>query len=292
MPLNLAMSALSAVECILWVLLGSLFWRKNLQRRFPVMGSYLMLHVFSTPVLWVLFVGQSRHWFSDYCYVIYFFAFWAVYIVSAVMLYFVCLEVFRSALSGFPGLFKFGAVIFRWVALVSTVVSFSSLPLSHRGIMLLFGFAYRLMRSVSLIELCLLAFLCLSMNALKLSSRDLCFGIALGFGLMSTSDLINSLVMRASTSLTAPWQFAYESLILVSLGIWVAYVASPEPVRRPVVLPANSTVHRWNEIASALGHTGTQVAVRQYPDGFFLSDVERVVDKVLNRTLKGKESES
>ena len=33
------------------------------------------------------------------------------------------------------------------------------------------------MRSVSILELCLLAFLCLSMNALRLSVRDMAFGI-------------------------------------------------------------------------------------------------------------------
>ncbi len=50
--------------------------------------------------------------------------------------------------------------------------------------------AYALMRSVSILELCLLAFLCLSMNALRLSVRDMAFGIALGFGLMSANDFI------------------------------------------------------------------------------------------------------
>jgi len=34
------------------------------------------------------------------------------------------------------------------------------------------------------------------------------------------------------------------------------------------------------------------VAVQQPANSFFLTDVERVVEKVLNRNLKGKESES
>ena len=59
------------------------------------------------------------------------------------------------------------------------------------------------------------------------------------------------------------------------------YCALPEPVRKPVVMPANSTIYRWNEIAAALGH-GTQVAVQQPANSFFLTDVEKVVDKVLN----------
>jgi hypothetical protein len=55
-------------------------------------------------------------------------------------------------------------------------------------------------------------------------------------------------------------------------------------------MPVNSTIYRWNEIASALGHTGTQVAAPQPAGSFFLTDVEDVVEKVLNRALKGSES--
>jgi hypothetical protein len=71
----------------------------------------------------------------------------------------------------------------------------------------------------------------------------------------------------------------------------MVYSVIPEPARRPVLMPASSTIHRWNEIASALGHTGTQVAAQQPATSFFLSDVERVVEKVLARNMKGRESE-
>jgi hypothetical protein len=59
-----------------------------------------------------------------------------------------------------------------------------------------------------------------------------------------------------------------------------------------MVMPVSSTIYRWNEIASALGHTGTQVAVQQPANSFFLTDVERVVEKVLSRNLKSSESET
>ena len=76
----------------------------------------------------------------------------------------------------------------------------------HRGILIIPSIADGLMRSVSVLELCLLAFLCLSMNALRLSTRDLAFGIALGFGLMSANDFVFSSLISAHTSLTAPMQ--------------------------------------------------------------------------------------
>jgi len=272
--------------------LSFLFWIKKLHRRFPAMGSYLALRVVSMPVLVLLFYGQAQHWFNDYCFMMYFFAYWAVFIASGVILYFVCMEVFRSALAAFPGLMKFGIVVFRWIILASVIVTFSSMSFSHKGFMLIPDIANAMMRSMSILELCLLGFLCLSMNALRLSVWDLPFGIALGFGLMSANDFVQSLMITIHTTLTAPWQFVYESVILVSIGTWATYCALPEPVRRPVVMPANSTIYRWNEIASALGHTGTQVAVQQPSNGFFLTDVERVGEKVLARNLKDRESES
>lgn len=290
MPVNLAMSVMSGAEAVLWAVLAFLFWKRKLRHRFPAMAAYLALRVTATPVLYVLLYGQSHHWLNDYCYVIYFFGFWAVYIASAVLLFFICMEVFRSALSGFSGLMKFGIVAFRWVVLASVIVSLSTISFSHRGILLIPDFAYGLMRSVSIVELCLLGFLCLSMNALHLSPRNMAFGIALGLGVMSANDFVQSMVITISTTLNDPWQYVYESGILIALAALVTYCALPEPARQPVVMPVNSTIYRWNEIASALGHTGTQVAVQQPANGFFLTDVEKVVEKVLSRTLKGSES--
>jgi hypothetical protein len=286
-----AMTLLTVAEFALWCVLAFVFWRKKLSSRFPAMGTYLALRVASTPVMLAVLWVQSQPWGRNY-FAVYFFAYWAVYIASAVLLFFICMEVFRSALSSFSGLMRFGIVIFRWAVLASVIVSFSSIPFAHRGILIIPDIAAGLMRSVSILELCLLGFLCLSMNALRLPVRDLAFGISLGFGVMSTNDLVQSVMVSKFTSLTAPWQFVYESLILVALGTWVTYCALPEPVRRPVVMPVSSTIYRWNEIASALGHTGTQVAVQQPANSFFLTDVEKVVEKVLNRNLKSSESKS
>jgi hypothetical protein len=292
------MSAMCVAEFVLWAVLGFLFWKKSFRDHFPAMGNYLTLRITSMPVILALLYTQSQPWgrsttltyFSYYCF--YFYVYWAVYIASAVLLFFVCIEVFRSALSAFPGLLKFGTVIFRWAMLASVIVSLSTVSFEHRNILLIPEIAYRLMRSVSIVELCLLAFLCLSMNALRLSTRDMAFGIALGFGLMSSSDFILASFWNSQTTLTAPVQFVSEAVILASLGIWVTYCALPEQVRRPVVMQVNSTIYRWNEIASALGHSGTQVAVPQPANSFFLTDVENVVDKVLSRNLKGRASET
>jgi len=287
---------MTGVEFLLTAVIAFMFWKRNLHHRYPAMSAYLGLRLLSTLGFSLLLLGQSGRLvatadFERVCKQVYFFSFWAVYLASAVILYFICLEIFRSALSAVPGLLKFGIVIFRWAVLVSIIVTFSTVTFAHLGVGAITDVAIALMRSVSLLEICLLAFLCLSMNALRLSVRDMAFGLSLGFGVMASNDFVTVSLISRFASLTAPLQFAYEGVILVSLGTWVAYCAMPEPVRKPVVVPVNSTIYRWNEIASALGHPGTQVAGPQQADSFFLTDVENVVDKVLSRNLKSRQSE-
>jgi hypothetical protein len=284
------MSLLSAAEFLLWAVLGFLFWSKGLHRRFRAMSAYLILRVGSMPVLLgLLYLQAQPTGHQDFYFPLYFYSYWAVFVASAVSLFFVTLEIFRSVLASFSGLMRLGSVVFRWAALVSMVASLSTVSYSHISAMMIPSLAIALMRSVSILELCLLGFLCLCMNVLQLSYKDISFGFGLGFGLMSANDFVQAAIIVGNSSLVAPMQYVYESVILVTLGIWVTYVAIPERARKPVVMPANSTIYRWNEIASALGH-GTQVAVRQPANGFFLTDVERVVEKVLTRNLQGNES--
>jgi hypothetical protein len=293
MQLNSAMWAMTVAETILWAALAIVFWSKGLQRRFPAVCAYLMLRAIATPVFLFLLYGDARPWGHAYHLGwIYAWSFIAVYFASAVLLYFICIEIFRAALAAFPGISKLALVVFRWAAVVAFIVSLPAVSYTQRGLLLISDIAFGMIHSISVLELCLLAFLCLSMNALRLSVRDLSFGIALGFGLMCSGDLILVSLSPSITSYNDPVEFFYEAMVLASLAVWMTYCILPEPARKPVLMPASSTIYRWNEIATALGHAGTKVAVPLPASNFFLSDVERVVEKVLARNMRGRESET
>ena len=277
---------MSVAEFLLWAILGFVFWKKGLQERFPALSLYIALQVFTKPVLLGLLQIQAQPWGHQF-FPFYFYPFWIVYGVSAIALFFVTLEIFRSVLAALSGLMRLGTVFFRWVALVSAVASLGSVSYSHPSLLIIPQLAVALMRAVSILELCLLAFLFLCINALQLSVKDLAVGFGLGFGLMSANDFILTMFITGHPSLNAPLQFAYQAVMILTIGMWVAYCTLPERARKPVIMPASSTIYRWNEIASALGH-GTKVAVRQPANGFFLTDVERVVEKVLTRNLQGE----
>jgi hypothetical protein len=280
------MSLLTFLEVMLWIVVGVVFWSKKLHTRFPALHRYLLLRVIATPTLMVVLQLQA-HFNANIWFPVYFFGFWAVYIASAIMLLFVCIELFRTALSGFTGLMRFGTVIFRWAVVLSVISCMATISF-HHGILLIPDVAIGLMRAVSIIELGLLAFVCLAMNALQLSYRSLCFGFALGFGVLSTSDFVCANLFPRWTNFQAASQFVSEFITLAVLAFWTAYIWQPEPARKPIVVASDSTLYRWNEIASALGHKGTNVVT--VPQGatasFFLTDVEKVVDKVLTRQLK------
>ncbi len=286
---------MTGVEFFLWAALGILFWKKGLHRRFPAMGYYLALRAISGPLMLLLLYAASQPGSParyHLLYKVYSIDFYVTYFVTVVLLFFICIEVSRSALASFPGIARLTIVIFRWAAFVSVIVSISSVSYGHRGLHVMGEILYSLMRSASIFQLCMLAFLCLSMKALRLSARDLAFGIALGLGVMSSGDFILASLSSRIASLNDPAEFVYEALILMSLAIWTTYSILPEPARKPILIPASSTIYRWNEIATALGHTGTRVAVQQPANGLFLADVERVVEKVLARNMKDRESET
>lgn len=284
------MFAMSVAEFVMWAILAFLFWKRGLRRRFPVLGAYLILHVAAMPFLMGTFHLVTQPWGRNY-FPAYYLSYWGVYVASAALIFLICIEVFRSALKAFPGIARLGTVIFRWAAVASVVLTFSTVSFSHKGLLLIPDLGLGIMRSVSILELFLLAFLCFSMNALRLNIRDMAFGIALGLGMMACNDLVAVSLLSRSASLTSPLQMLYEGVLLAVMGVWAIYFALPEPAAKLVVVPVNSTIYRWNEIASALGHPGTQVATQQPANGFFLSDVERVVEKVLNKNLQNRESE-
>ncbi len=293
MQLNHAMWAMNVAEVVLWAALAIVFWSKGLHRRFPMVCAYLTLRAVATPLLVFLLYEEARPWgHANHLGQIYALVFFAVYFASTALLYFICIEIFRAALAAFPGISKLALVVFRWAAVVAFIVSLPAVSYTQRGLLLIADIAYGMIHSISVLELCLLAFLCLSMNALRMTVRDLSFGIALGFGLMCSGDLILVSFSPRLTSYNDPVEFLYEAMILAALAVWMTYCILPEPARKPVLLPASSTIYRWNEIASALGHTGTKVAVPLPAGNFFLSDVERVVEKVLVRNMRGHEAET
>ena len=276
---------LTYAEPVLWTAILIAFLRSDNRRYFPALTYFLTLRVVSTPLL-TFFLHAHRLWpaYDQTFYMFYFFIYWTSYLAGIVAIFFVIQQMFQYALAPLPGLSHLGLLAFRWASLASVVAAVAATTTAlphHFSIEWLPIGCERLMRCTGVLELCLLAFLALSVHTLGLSFRSRVFGISLSFGIMATMDFLTSVFVKINDpSMTSTINLVSEVVLAGSLVTWLVYMAVPEPVRKPVMVPATSALVRWNEIATALGHGTPQVALA--PAGqFFLQDVEKVVDKIL-----------
>ena len=278
------------LDILLSFIAFGLFFRRKLRDAYPWLFSYLTVRAVISVLVWFLLYGPMIA--SPRAYTIaYFFVYWIGYLISAGLLFLSCLDVYRQAMAPLPGLVRMGTTVFKWAAIASILVTATTLTSITVGPGMVLQIGLQMMRCVSTAELCLLTFLTLSMKAIGLSPRSRPFGIALGLALMAASDCVQASLTSAHVAISTPGQIAFECISALTIGIWIAYTILPEPVRKPVTVPINSAIYKWDQIASALGHKNTQVAP-QPAQSFFLVDVEKVVDRAFVRTLKGKESES
>jgi len=283
---NSAMTAVGAVEVFLWAALAFLFREKGFYHRFRTSCALIELRAVTSPLLWgIVRVGATTSGAEHHLRNIHFAFCFTTYIAYTVLVFFAGIEVFRSAFAAFPGIAKLAIVLFRWAAAVSVIESLTSISNASLASLDLVRVSFGVVRSVSTLELCVLTFVCLCMKALRLPAPNMGFGIALCLGILSMSDLVFASCIVQVASINALMQFIGDSLVFAGIGLWITYCVLPEPAPKMKLMPANSMIYRWNEIATALGHTGTRVVVHEPGEGCFMSHVERVVEEALARNL-------
>jgi len=290
MNLSLAHTIAIHVDVLFSVAVCAVFFRSNLRRDYPWMFRYLAVQAVTAVIIDFLLYGPLLASPMDYT-KIYFVTYWAGFLLSSGLLFLSCLDVYRQAMAPLPGLARMGTTLFTWAAIASIVVTATTFTSITPGPGMMAKVGLQLLRCAGATELCLLALLMLSMKAIGLSPRSKPLGFALGLGLMASNDCAKSVVTMLQAGNSPYVQLGFEFAAILTFGIWMVYAWMPDPARKTVTVPVNSAIYKWDQIASALGHKGTQVAVQPSPS-FFLVDVEKVVERAFSRTLKSKESES
>lgn len=266
--------------------------RAGLSERFPAMRNYLILRC-ATDALLLFILKENRilH-VSEYTQTVtYIYAYWISYAIVAVAIFFALQEVFKALMDPVPGLQRLGLIIFRWVSVASVIllIGIGGTPYYQgwsKTAILASVIGVQMMRCISILEICLLAYLAISLNSLGRSYRGRVFGIGFGFGLQACGELIVSSMLTRFHSIWSWQNLLVEVPAIAALVIWTVYLVLPEPAaeRGPITLPITSPLLRWNDIASALGQRPAHVALGATSSAFFLQDVEEVVDKFLTKT--------
>jgi len=189
--LNVAMQ-LSLVDYILW-LVSPLFqvgvlvalFRRGLYKDHPYFFNYTIFQVLSVTFLLVVQRSVSL-------YPLYFYGYWVSAAIGIVISFAVLQEIFKEAFRPYEALRDLSIILFRWSALVLLLMGgmWAITTIHSDGREPMMTVILLAERSVRLMQCGLVFFLLLFSEYLGISRRHVLFGIALGFGLYASVNML------------------------------------------------------------------------------------------------------
>jgi len=166
---------LTNLEPVFLLIAGVCFLKSGSARRLPALGVYFLVRGIALLALEGFLWSGSMPAYGTPRYTAYFYTYWISYIVIAVTIFFVVQEIFKRVMEPVPGLRRLGLLAFRWICIVSVVLSLGAIVLpagtGDTARYFICSIGPHLMRCISILELCLLAFLALSIHTLGRSFR-------------------------------------------------------------------------------------------------------------------------
>jgi hypothetical protein len=264
----------TATVYILWgiawlgtVFLGTLIFRKDLHREYPIFFAFLIAGIVTDLLNFVALLLSYR---------MYYFTYWTGSAVMAFLGFAVLHEIFRHIFRPFEDLRSFGSALFRWSTLVllmiGAIMAISAAPVTKSPVT---SFIFTIDRSVCLMQCGLVFFICLFARQLGLGEGHRVFGISVGFGVTASIHLV---------AVAVRWKFpsaisgqvlntTYMVASIISITIWFIYMYRPEPERRRASVLEQS--ENWNYALAAATQGDSASA--------FLPSVVDTVDRVLNK---------
>jgi hypothetical protein len=262
MTKNVLLDLLSYLEPMLCGVALAMLVRSKAAGKYAYLTTLLSCKVASSVICIPLLLFGSRTLGLHETYQIYFYVYWLSYAIEAILSLLVIYSIFKLAMAPLKGLQTLGMLVFRWVAAISIAVAFGVAVSPHlTGVKFMVTMVTQLQQTSSILTLCLLLFVCFAIRPMGLSYRSRIFGISFGLGFLAATDLVRSAWISHNSNMYSSLNIVNGVTICLTLCVWSAYFAFPEPKRRLIVLPTTSPFLRWNQISMALGDEPGYVAV-------------------------------
>jgi len=251
---------------VLQITLLIFMMRRKLQAAFPRFFSYIVFQVVKSGILFLIYRYARENYFDAY---------WVGNAISVLLAVTVMDEVLQTLLKQYGGIQSLTSIIFRWACglliLLSIVNAFTTQQTSaDRVVSAVLAFD----RSVRVMQCGLFFLLMVLSRILKNCWRQRVFGIAVGFGIFASIELmLVSIVMHfgdgPAAILSLVKSAAYNGVTL----LWIMYLSrQTEPALEIEAVPQLSALNVSLVGSSEAGDSG------------FLSMVEQAVDRVLARS--------
>ena len=246
-------------------LLTSMIQRK-LHVVFPRFFSYILFQIVKSGFLFVIYRYYDGGYFDAY---------WTGNAISVLLAVTVMDEILRNLFKQYGGIQNLGSIIFRWACglllLLSIVNAFSSQEANpDRVVAAVLAFD----RSVRVMQCGLFLLLMLLCRFLRHCWRQHVFGIALGFGVFASVELILiSIVMHYGDGPGAIVSLANSAAYNAVTLLWIVYFRQQsQSIPEIDVAPE---LNALNVVLVSSTHVG---------DNDFLSMAEKAVERVLSRS--------
>lgn len=240
------MSAVVAAERILWFVpaflqaaMAILMLRRKLYRELPLFFVYLLFKVLLNCLLW-LFRHQMPH---------YFYIYWVGEAIGSVLTLAVIYEIFTTVVKRYETIHRTGSLLYRWAAvclLVAATVTAARAP-GFDPTQMIEGILV-LERGIRIVQAGLLLVLFLFASYLGLSWRSYVFGIALGFGMYASAELI-LVAVRAHIGAEADQLYRWVKVVAFDSTtiIWTIYMLQPQAKPETVKALPKSEAAVWDQ---------------------------------------------
>src|SRR5436305_3464898 len=238
-------SQLWVAGMLLQAVLAGVLVAKKAWKKFPVFTAYSAFSLATGLGLYSLRTMKP----------LYMKVFWFAEIVGLLLGFAVIYEIFSVLLKSYPALRTLARSAFQWAALalvlLGCIVLYSQPSADRNPIMSSMLVVEEATRTI---EVGLLLFLFLFASAFGLHWRQYVFGVALGFGVFISVELI-AITMRLYLGFT-PGAFSLARMLAfdVSLLMWLGYLLAPESKTQRMDVPKLSQLEQWNQALMELIH--------------------------------------
>jgi hypothetical protein len=241
--------------------------RRQFHSVFPRFFSYILFQTLKSACLFVAYRYFPESYFAAY---------WTGNAVSVIFAVAVMDEILRSLFKEYGGIQSLGTTIFRWsCGLLVLLAILGALSSGEAGRDKVVAAVFAFDRSMRLMQVGLFLLLMLLCRVLRNCWRQPVFGIALGFGVFASVELILvSVVMWLGHGHAAISLFKSASYNAVTL-VWIGYLKQQEQV-----VPEVEGARDANTLDMALAG----FSAMPDPETNFMLRVEQAVDRVLSRS--------
>lgn len=252
---------------VLQITLATVMIRRGLRATFPRFFSYLIFQTVKSGFLFVVYRYYEASYFDAY---------WAGNAISIMLVVTVMDEILQHLFKRYGGIQSLALVIFRWTCgLLLVLAILSAISSQEGGADRVVATVLAFDRSMRVIQCGLFFLLMLLCRALKNCWRQHVFGIALGFGLFASIELILVSIVThygngPAAIVSLAKGIAYNGVTL----LWIGYLKQPDEAPSEILVPGLGALN----VALATSVSGAQ------GDDSFLAMVEDAVDRVLSRS--------